>query len=104
MADARAKSRDTALPSFSPEPLRVQCVRYIAANIESVDSLDGVDEESAVAITGLILHALALTPVSATKLRATGHFTVLEMLKPYSALRMIPDPPAERPCDWKQHR
>lgn len=99
-----ARPEAFGLPSFSPEPLRVQCIRYIAANINSVDSLDGIDEDSVVVIAAVILNAWKLDASSAEKLRATGHNAVIELLKPYSTLRMIPDPPAERPCDWEQHR
>jgi len=85
---------------FSPEPLRAICLRYVAAHMDEVESLLGLDEESVAIITAIVLQKLDLTVSIAAKLRATGHPSVIKMLKPYSSLDLIPEPASESPTPW----
>jgi len=69
--------------------------------MEEVESLAGLDEESVAIITAIVLHNLDLTNSIAAKLRATGHATVIQMLRPYTSLDLIPEPAADSPVAWE---
>lgn len=88
------------LPSYSPEPLQAICIRFVAANLEQVESLKGLDELNVAMITALVLQSLRLTPASAALLRDTGFASVTKMLEPYKAVDLIPEPASESPTAW----
>lgn len=97
---AGATGRAFTLPSFSPEPLQALCIRFVAANLEKVESLNGLDELNVALITALVLRSLRLTPGTAALLRATGYASVIKMLEPYKAVDLIPEPASDCPTAW----
>lgn len=95
-----APVRAFTLPSYSPEPLQALCIRFVAANLEQVESLRGLDELNVALITALVLRSLRLTPTTAALLRDTGYASVIKMLEPYKAVDLIPEPASESPTAW----
>jgi hypothetical protein len=92
--------RGFRMPSFTPEPLRLLCLRYIARELDNVETLDGIDEQSCVLIAMLAIQELRLTATAVRKLRATGHEAVTKLLRPYELDMFVQEPATDAPCRW----